>query len=82
MKEIEGISKIMKDKGFDVTGFAKLAFKPVVVTLGISMAFIISLLMKQVITIHQTSFQVAGTTIQSLEVNNNDPKTYRTSIDN
>jgi hypothetical protein len=82
MKEIESIGETMKTKGFDVTGFIKLAFKPVIVTLGISMAFIISLLMKTVITSHQASFEVAGTTIQSLENENSDPKTYNTSVEN
>jgi hypothetical protein len=82
MKEIEGISKTMKEKGFDGTGFIKLAFKPVIVTLGISMAFLISLLMKVVIETQQQSFEVAGTTIQSSEEKNTDPKTYHTSVEN
>jgi hypothetical protein len=84
MKEIESIGKTLKEKGFDVTGFVKLAFKPVIVTLGISMAFIISVLMKYTITLSEESFTIAGTTIESVkeETAPGKSQTYRTSVDN
>ncbi|GHV25370.1 hypothetical protein FACS1894176_03690 [Bacteroidia bacterium] len=53
IKEIEGIAKALKDKGFDISGFIHLAFKPVLVSLGLSLALIFLVLMNGLIKKHQ-----------------------------
>ena len=85
IKEIEGINKWMKEVGLNVESFIKLAFKPVLVTLAISMALIFSVLMKSTITIHQNQeLNISGAKVKQIETqteNTTTNKEYQTSFD-
>ena len=89
--EIPGIkdaSKWLKDAGLHLSSFFLLAFKPVIITLGITFAFIFAVLMNKIISEkdqQQRPFEpIQGTMIESRQQqsrNNDRRNEFQTSID-
>lgn len=60
IKGVDGISKGLEDSGLSVKTFLNLAFKPVIITIGISLALIFTVLMKSILTQQeQSGFEIA-----------------------
>ncbi|MDR3168886.1 MAG: hypothetical protein LBU27_03900 [Candidatus Peribacteria bacterium] len=86
LKEIDGITDALKQKGFSVQGFLNLAFKPVIICLALSLALIFSGLMRPLIDQHSDSLESNGVTVTSKEELTNNAqgeggKTYTTTLD-
>ena len=84
IKIVEKASKTMKEKGISVPGFMGLAFKPVIITLGISLALIFTVLMKRTIIMDQ-EIDFYGTKIGNQNTTSSQTlgdEQYETTFDN
>ena len=81
--DLWGISKTLGEKGINLWGFISLAFKPVIITLALSVTLILMTLMQDVIKkSNQGSLELNNVTITSTEVSSTSatPK-YDTKIE-